>query len=171
MPLIFAPTVSYTRIIVARRGSTSSEDQPVMNRRAWLRSVGAGFVTSLPGLGRPALAQEAPYRSPYSLKFRHEVADLEFGFNQPPWNDPQLESQLSARESYSLPDAHRLGRGARTHGNIRPPRGWPNARRPGCRIASSLSRQRTSPLYARWSRSYSPPICFTSETTGDASPT
>ena len=55
-----------------------------MKRRTWLRSVTAGFVATLPDLGRSILAQEAPYRSPYSLKFRHPVAELEVGFDRPP---------------------------------------------------------------------------------------
>ena len=55
-----------------------------MNRRAWLRSVSAGFVATFPDLGRLILAQETPYRSPYRLKFRHPLAEREVGFNQPP---------------------------------------------------------------------------------------
>lgn len=74
-----------------------------MNRRVWLRSVSAGLVASLPGLGRTSVGQDAPYQSPYSLKFRHPLADLEAGLNQPPWNDPALESEVPAREARDRP--------------------------------------------------------------------
>jgi hypothetical protein len=80
-----------------------------MNRRAWLRSVSAGLVASLPGLRRPSIAQNAPYRSPYNLKFRHPLADLEVGLNQPPWNDPHLESEVPARDWYSPRQERTLG--------------------------------------------------------------
>jgi hypothetical protein len=80
-----------------------------MNRRAWLRSVSAGLVTSLSGLERAGVAHDAPYRSPYHLKFRHPLADLEVGFNQPPWNDPRLESGLPAHDWYSLRAKRTLG--------------------------------------------------------------
>ncbi len=80
-----------------------------MNRRSWLRSVSAGLVASLPGLGRPSVAQEAPYRSPYSLKFRHPLAELEAGFDRPPWNDPDLESDVPARNWYSPRHERALG--------------------------------------------------------------
>jgi len=80
-----------------------------VNRRAWQRSVSVGLVASLPGLGRPSVAQDAPYRSPYSLKFRHPLADLEVGLNQPPWNDPHLESEVSARDWYSPRHERTLG--------------------------------------------------------------
>jgi cell wall-associated NlpC family hydrolase len=63
----------------------------------------------MPGLGRLSVAQEAPYRSPYSLKFRHPVADLEAGLNRPPWNDPDLESELPARHWYDRRYERALG--------------------------------------------------------------
>jgi hypothetical protein len=80
-----------------------------MNRRAWLRSVGAGVVASVPDAARTSVAQDLPYRSPYGLKFRHPQADLETGLNEPPWNNPYLESEFPAREWYSPRHERTLG--------------------------------------------------------------
>ena len=52
-----------------------------MNRRAWLLPIGAALASSLFSLGRLASGRAPAYRSPYSLKFRHPLADLEVGFN------------------------------------------------------------------------------------------
>jgi cell wall-associated NlpC family hydrolase len=80
-----------------------------MNRREWLRCVNAGLAASLPGRARPSVAQDAPYRSPYSLQFRHPLQELELGFDQAPWNDPRLESAVPARDWYSPRHQRTLG--------------------------------------------------------------
>jgi NlpC/P60 family len=80
-----------------------------MNRRAWLRSLSVGLVASPSNRGRPSLAQEVPYRSPYSLKFRHLLPDLGVGFDLPPWNNPHLESEVPARDWYSPRHERMLG--------------------------------------------------------------
>ena len=43
------------------------------------------------------------------MKFRHELADLEVGFNQRPWDDLRLESQVPARDWYSPRVERKLG--------------------------------------------------------------
>ncbi len=80
-----------------------------MNRRAWLRPMSAGLVTSSWSLESKAVAQEPSYRSPYSVKFRQPVADLEVGFDQAPWNNPHLESDLPAPDWYSPRHERKLG--------------------------------------------------------------
>ena len=81
-----------------------------MNRRAWLRPGGLrGSRRRCPELGRFARAQEASYQSPYRLKFRHPVTDLEVGFDGPPWSNPLLESLVPARDWYRPGLKRRLG--------------------------------------------------------------
>jgi hypothetical protein len=91
------------------RKPSDLKGQAFMNRRAWLRQVGAGFAASLSELGRFARAQEAPYQSPYRLKFRHPVTDLAVGFDEPPWSNPLLESLVPARDWYRPGLKRRLG--------------------------------------------------------------
>lgn len=71
----------------------------------------AGF-SELPG--RMLQAQEVreqnkTYRSPYRLQFRHPVEELSAGFNQSPWNSPELQSDIPHREWYSKEVRRKLG--------------------------------------------------------------
>ena len=79
-----------------------------LTRRDLLRqSLATGLATSLTLADRILLAQEKreqpaeTYRSPYSLKFRHSLKSLERGFEQKPWNSPELESDIPHHEWYS----------------------------------------------------------------------
>lgn len=56
-----------------------------------------------------AAQEQAPYRSPYRLRFRHPVEELSVGFDREPWNDPRLESDIPHREWYSHEVRRRLG--------------------------------------------------------------
>jgi hypothetical protein len=115
--------LSRSRFIPDRRGSSFREDRHFMNRRAWLRSASAGLVASLPCMRRPSVSQDAPYGSPYSLKFRHPLADLEVGLNQPPWNDPHLTTTRTARGFRSASTSDRSPRIAGTPATSRTPTG------------------------------------------------
>ncbi len=81
-----------------------------MNRRALLCRLGL----NLTGLGflanaRVSARQESAYRSPYRLRFRHPVVELEAGFAAAPWNSAQLESAIPAQEWYSPKVLHKFG--------------------------------------------------------------
>jgi cell wall-associated NlpC family hydrolase len=80
-----------------------------MNRREWLRFASAGCLATLPVQGRSSRAQEATYRSPYQLKYRHPESELAVGFDRPPWNSPLLESALPARDWYNPRQERKLG--------------------------------------------------------------
>ncbi len=80
-----------------------------MNRRAWLQTS----ALAMAGLGLrgplSARAQDAPYRSPYTLKYRNPVESLEEGFGAPPWNSPMAESALPPQEWSSREVRRRFG--------------------------------------------------------------
>jgi cell wall-associated NlpC family hydrolase len=76
-------------------------DQRMLNRREILRPAALGLAASILTPRGGILAQEPSYHSPYQLKFRHDVPDLESGFDQPPWNSPRSESSTPASEWYS----------------------------------------------------------------------
>src|SRR5271157_2201542 len=102
----------------------------LMNRRAVLSRL----ARNLTGLGLAANSQvsarqEPAYRSPYRLRFRHAVVELEAGFAAAPWNSAQFESAVPAQECFTSSE-----RGARRLASIRRRRPWSAATRPGCRI-------------------------------------
>jgi hypothetical protein len=81
-----------------------------MNRRGWLigtsRAVSAALVLG----ARPARAwQEAAYRSPYGLRFRHPIPDLAAGTEGPPWNSTLEESDVPPRAWYGREVERRFG--------------------------------------------------------------
>ena len=80
-----------------------------MNRRAWVRQTCAGLVASSLFGRQSSDAQNAPYSSPYRLKFRHARADLDVGFNRHPWSSVHEESDLPARDWYSPGQERKLG--------------------------------------------------------------
>src|SRR5271157_131402 len=81
-----------------------------MNRRALLSRL----ARNLTGLGllansQVSARQESAYRSPYRLRFRNPVEELEAGFAEAPWNGAQFESAVPAQEWYSPRVLHKFG--------------------------------------------------------------
>ena len=79
-------------------------------RRRWLNKLGSGLtLLALAGRFRPTHAQEPVYRSPYSLKYRHPLPQLEAGFQEHPWNHVQEESSIPFHEWYDRRMERKLG--------------------------------------------------------------
>jgi len=81
-----------------------------MNRRALLSRL----ALNLTGVGllansQVSARQESAYRSPYRLRFRNPLVELEAGFAEAPWNSAQFESAVPAREWYSPRVLHKFG--------------------------------------------------------------
>lgn len=74
-----------------------------MDRRRWIRNAALGLFTVplLESLWPLAAQDGAEYRSPYSLRFRHPVEELEVGFREAPWNSPHEEAVVPHGEWYS----------------------------------------------------------------------